>query len=430
MKKVCVMGLGYIGLPTAIVSAESGFETLGFDIDESRVKKIKNYDPVIKEAEIGTRLESALKFFGLRVESRIELADCFIVAVPTPFYEDKTPDLSYVFNACDILATVLKAGDLVLIESTVPVGTTELCAKKIEDKTGLIAGKDFYIAHCPERVLPGRIFYEIVNNSRIIGGINKESVNVAKEFYQKFVYSELYLTNASTAEMVKLVENSSRDVAIAFANQVADMAKSVGLSPYEVIELANKHPRVKILNPSCGVGGHCIAVDPWFLIKQFTESTQLLKSARDINDNRPEQVISEIKDFVKNLKIPKILCLGLTYKQDTDDLRESPALYIARQLSKLKDYQVSVCDPLVSEQALPELNFINLDATNCAQILSSYDLIVCLVSHKEFKILRNFISNSANILDFCGLMHFEKSSDALSSKEYFFWPSESKEKFL
>ena len=225
------MGLGYIGLPTAIVSAESGFETLGFDVDKSRVQRIKNYDPVIKEAEILTRLESALKKFNLRVESQMEQADCFIIAVPTPFKEDKVPDLSYLWSACDLLAPYLKYQDLVIIESTVPVGTTDEFSKRLEKITGLIAGKDFYVAHCPERVLPGRIFYEIINNSRIIGGINKLSLDLAKTFYEKFVIGKLYLTNSSTAEMVKLVENSSREVPIAFANQVAYMAKDSLLHP-------------------------------------------------------------------------------------------------------------------------------------------------------------------------------------------------------
>lgn len=292
MKKVCIMGLGYIGLPTAIVAAEHGFEVVGFDIDAQRVERINNYDPVIDEPEVYERLKPLVTSQQFYATTTLEASDCFIIAVPTPFKEEKKADLSYVYQATRALVPILKKGDVVILESTIPVGTTDYCAQLLQQETGMVAGTDFFVAHCPERVLPGKIFYELIYNARIIGGINQESMNQAKQFYKQFVKGSLYLTNATAAEMVKLVENSSRDVAIAFANQIASMAYSIGLDPFEIIELANKHPRVKLLNPSCGVGGHCIAVDPWFLVETFPKESELLKTARMINDAKPHQVIS------------------------------------------------------------------------------------------------------------------------------------------
>ena len=310
MKQVVIVGLGYIGLPTSILSAQSGYEVLGFDIDENKVLKIQNGDPTIVEPEINGRLLNVLKQKTFKAASKLQQADCFVIAVPTPFKEEKVADLSHVFDAAKSVANVLRKGNLVILESTIPVGTTQKVASFLEKESGFKTGVDFFVAYCPERVLPGKIFQELVSNDRVIGGINQNSAKLAKDFYSAFVEGELYLTDDKTAEMVKLVENSSRDVQIAFANDVASMAKNVGIDPYKLIELTNKHPRVNVLKPGCGVGGHCIAVDPWFLIESFPQETKLLQTARFINDARPNEIVGQVliesKKFKKKGRKPKV----------------------------------------------------------------------------------------------------------------------------
>ena len=428
MKKICIMGLGYIGLPTAIVAAEHGFEVVGFDIDAQRVDRINNYDPVIQEPESIERLQPLIRSGIFRATTVLEQADCFIVAVPTPFKEDKKADISYVMMAIDQLAPLLKRNDVVIIESTVPVGVTDQCARVLEKKTGLRAGHDFFVAHCPERVLPGKIFYELVYNARIIGGINHESVDRAKVFYKQFVKGQLYLTNATTAEMVKLVENSSRDVSIAFANQVAAMAYATGLDPFEVIALANKHPRVNILNPSCGVGGHCIAVDPWFLVETFPQQSHLLQTARAVNDAKPLHVISLTRSWIqewhnKREQTPTVLVLGLTYKADVDDMRESPALMIARTLQKYTDCNVLVAEPNVAQTVLESM--FNNAVVSLQEGIDRADIVVCLVPHRQFKNIDRHMSTHKKVLDFCGLL-YKPHADS-SAQEVLFWPANSVE---
>lgn len=430
MKKVCIMGLGYIGLPTALVAAEYGFEVVGFDIDEVRVGRINQCDPVIDEPEVYERLKPLIESKIFRATTHLEEADCFVVAVPTPFKEDKKADLSYVYRAVEQLALVLKKNNVVILESTIPVGTTVDCAQVLEQKTGMHAGKDFFVAHCPERVLPGKIFYELLYNTRIIGGINQESMNQAAVFYKRFVKGSLYLTNAATAEMVKLVENSSRDVAIAFANQVAAMAYSIGLDPFEVIELANKHPRVKLLNPSCGVGGHCIAVDPWFLVETFPEQTELLKTAREVNDKKPHQVITCVRLWIaewkkKHGKNPTILLLGLTYKANVNDLRESPALEIAQHLSSSSgsDYTVLLCEPHVDSATVESV--AHASSVSLADGIELADIIVCLVHHAAFKKIDQSLLHNKKILDFCGLF-YQPHHDS-HQQEQLYWPANSVE---
>lgn len=424
MQKICIMGLGYIGLPTAIVAAEHGFEVVGFDVDAQRVERINNFDPVIDEPEVYERLKPLVALQKLRATTTMERADCFIVAVPTPFKEEKKADLSYVFNAMRLLCSVLKKNDVVILESTIPVGTTHECAQFLQQETSLQAGVDFFVAHCPERVLPGKIFYELIYNARIIGGINQASMNCAKVFYKKFVKGSLYLTNATAAEMVKLVENSSRDVAIAFANQVASMAYAVGLDPFEVIELANKHPRVKLLNPSCGVGGHCIAVDPWFLIETFPEHSLLLKMAREVNDAKPHQVVACVRSWAAEWnkvhhKKPTVLALGLTYKADVNDLRESPALEIVHELKDNTTMNLLVCDPHVEQATL--VSRIGDRTIALQQGVEQADIILCLVHHSSFKKLDRSLVQEKKILDFCGLFYQpHKDSD---QQEKLFWPA-------
>ncbi len=424
MKKVLVMGLGYIGLPTAVIAAEHGFDVVGFDIDAKRVNRINNSDPVIDEPEVYERLKLLIETGRFHATTALETGDCFIIAVPTPFKEHKKADLSYVYKAIEQIAGVIKQHNLVIIESTIPVGTTDFCATLLEQKTGLKAGIDFFIAHCPERVIPGKIFYELVYNDRIIGGINEASMHKAKEFYKQFVKGDLYLTNATAAEMVKLVENSSRDVSIAFSNQVAAMAYSVGLDPFEIIELANKHPRVQLLNPSCGVGGHCIAVDPWFLIETFPAHSALLATARTINDEKPYQVTHCVRSWVlewhkKYQKKPTVLALGLTYKADVNDLRESPALEIVNNLLLDRNLELLVCEPHVESALVNHLT--QHHAIGLEQGIAAADIIVCLVNHTAFNIIDPTTLAGKKILDFCGL--FYKSHQQGTHQEHYFWPA-------
>jgi UDP-N-acetylglucosamine 2-epimerase (non-hydrolysing) len=424
--KICMLGLGYIGLPTSILASEYGFEVKGFDVDQERVARINKGDPVIHEPEIYERLQVALGSGRFKAVNALEPADFFIIAVPTPFKENKKADLSYVFNAAELIRPLLSKGNVVIIESTIPVGTTDHVAKLLEEKTGLKAGVDFYVAPCPERVLPGKIFQELVENDRIIGGINQDSVNQAAAMYKQFAHGQLYLTDATTAEMVKLVENSSRDVQIAFANQVASMAYSIGLNPYEVIELANKHPRVNILNPSCGVGGHCIAVDPWFLVESFPEHTALLKAARHVNDEKPHEVINCIKSSVaawqkSNQGTCKVAALGLTYKADVDDLRESPALEIAYQLRSMPDIELLVCEPHVNKT---KLHYMFGDAAvSYTQAIEQADILVFLVSHKRFKACDQKIVATKKVIDYCGMFYEPKKKTDV--QELMFWPAKS-----
>jgi UDP-N-acetyl-D-mannosaminuronic acid dehydrogenase len=424
MNQICVIGLGYIGLPTSIVAANSGLKVIGFDIDKQRVERINASDPIIEEPDLLEKLKKALLSNNFYATNQIVAADCFIIAVPTPFKENKKADLSYVWSAAESIATVLKKDDVVILESTVPVGATDQLAQKLQNITGLKAGIDFYVAHCPERVLPGKIFHELVFNSRTIGGINELSVDKAKVFYKRFVKASLYLTNATTAEMVKLVENSSRDVEIAFAHQVAAMAYKMGLNPFEVIELANKHPRVNILNPSCGVGGHCLAVDPWFLVQTFPEQTELLCVARNINDSKPLAVIKAVEHCVAEWKkdnegICKVAVLGLAYKPDIDDLRESPALKIAQELHKNDKIEVLPCEPYISDDVFHQL--FGKKGAQLQLATEQADIIVCLVKHAPFKKLNKSIIDKKQILDFCGL--FYEPHVEQEGQERFFWPA-------
>lgn len=429
MKKVCVVGLGYIGLPTAITLSKHNWHVIGFDIDQDKVTRINAFDPVIQEPELKDELQKALKKGNFYATNSIESAEFFIIAVPTPFKENKKADLSYVWQAVSSIAHVLKRGDTIILESTVPVGTSEILAEKLSEKTSLIAGKDFFVAYCPERVLPGNIFYELIHNSRIIGGITTKSTQEAAELYRSFVQAELHFTHARSAELVKLIENSSRDVQIAFANQVASMCYSAGLDPFEIIGLANKHPRVSILQPSCGVGGHCIAVDPWFLIETFPEETGLLKTARIINDTKPHQVIkfieSEVKDYQRKFaKKPKVALLGLTYKPDIDDMRESPALHIAQQLKNNADIITLVCEPNVENHHIEKV--LNLNNTNLEEAIFQADIIVSLVKHRSFLQTSKHLFSGKKILDFCGLFytknllhHTTPINSTLNSKPFF-----------
>lgn len=411
MKRISVLGLGYIGLPTAIIAAEHGFAVAGFDTNTEKVQKINAGDPTILEPEIVPRLQRMLAEKRLHAHDTLQPADCFIVAVPTPFKEGKKADLKYVWRAGAIIAPVLRPGNLILLESTVPVGITDKFASVIEAQSGLKVGVDFFVAHCPERVLPGKIFQELIGNDRVIGGVCSASSQRACEFYHTFVTGKLYVTSARSAEMVKLVENASRDVQIAFANQVAAMCEQAHINPYEVIELANKHPRVHILTPGCGVGGHCIAVDPWFLIESFPLQTSLLKSARAINDARPKEVVKEIMTMTARWRgaeghekqKPTVLLLGMTYKPDVDDLRESPSLAIARDLhAYAESMNVLVAEPHVTSAQLSALQ--PAPVIDYIEGIVSADIVVFLIKHSLFKMVAPGMLAGKMVIDVCGIV--------------------------
>lgn len=421
-KKVCVVGLGYIGLPTAIVAAQAGLKVVGIDIKEDTVDCINRCCPIIKEPEIVQKLQEALATERFYATTIYEAADYFIIAVPTPFTADKKADLSYVFAAAGSIAGVLKKGDTVILESTVPVGTTKTLAQFLATKTGLTVGADFFVAHCPERVLPGNIFQELKVNDRVIGGIDRGSTQHVASFYEYFVSGDLYLTTAETAEMTKLVENSYRDVNVAFAHQVASMAYAAGIDPYELIDLANKHPRVKILRPTCGVGGHCLAIDPYFLVETFPAQTTLLKEARAVNEAKPFEVIARICAKVlqwkesHHTKTCRVLLLGATYKPDVDDLRESPALHIAQQLIKNNELEVLVCEPNVHKSLMEQQ--VGKRVVTLQEGIEAADIIVCLVAHTPFKSLDKKMLAHKKIIDCCGLLHIPNKK--IFSEDQFF----------
>ncbi len=409
MKRVSILGLGYIGIPTAIVAAEAGYDVFGFDIDVNKINKINNASVDIQEDEINERLEKSLKKKKFKVGTTLEYADCFIIAVPTPFTKQKKAFLDHVFDASKEIAKRLMPGNLVIIESTIPMGTTDNIARYLEELSGLKASKDFFVAHCPERVLPGNIFQELISNNRVLGGICHKSSEMAVSFYTKFVKGMLHITDAKTAEIIKLIENSYRDVQIAFANQVGSLCETAGLDPYHVIDLANKHPRVKILSPTCGVGGHCIAIDPWFLINDFPADTKLLLNAREINDAKPKQVIQKLLTQVQKLKSlgkekPNVLALGLTFKPDVNDFRESPALMIAQELTKKNDeFNFVAYDPHIDLSLLAKLDVAF--TTKLQRALRDADIILILVKHKVFLSLSDTMLAEKVVVDSCGLLY-------------------------
>jgi UDP-N-acetyl-D-mannosaminuronic acid dehydrogenase len=378
MKKICVIGLGYIGLPTASIMATKGYSVVGVDIDPKVVDTINHGDIHIVEPDLDILVKSAVHSGNLTASIRPQEADVFIIAVPTPLKKDKKPDMTFVESATESIIPVLKKGNLVILESTSPVNTTAIrLAAKISELTGWKPGEDLFIAHCPERVLPGRILRELVDNDRIIGGVNRASAEIARDLYSTFVNGNIFLTDCSTAEMAKLVENAYRDVNIAFANELSLICDSLGIRVWEVIELANKHPRVNILQPGPGVGGHCIAVDPWFIVDSAPDQSRLIRMAREVNDSKPHFVVEKVKKQAQKFKAPLIGCLGLAYKNDVDDLRQSPALDITRQLIQERVGKVMVCEPYVK-------SFEEFDLHPLNKVLVESDILVLLVNHRQF----------------------------------------------
>jgi UDP-N-acetyl-D-mannosaminuronic acid dehydrogenase len=419
MKTVCIIGLGYIGLPTAAIAANFGLRVIGYDNSQERIEAIKNNPrTVLPEQGLDQFLEIALSRKTLHLVSTPCRADYFVIAVPTPFTEDKKADLSYIWQAIETIIPFIKPGTSVIIESTVPVGTTQKIATYLEKATGLNCGQNLFVAYCPERVLPSNIVHELIHNNRVLGGLTPACALQAADFYKHFVVGELHTTTAPQAEMVKLVENSYRDVNLAFSHEVAAIASQAQLNPYETIDLANRHPRVNILHPRCGVGGHCIAIDPFFLIEGFPEQTSLLKTARSINDTKPYNIVKYIENYCaqkfSNLtRLCRLGILGATYKPNVDDLRQSPALFIIQQLIATKQYDIQVCEPHVKEAILqrhaPGVITSTLDA-----LLSHADIIICLVDHALFK-QSNQLAFHPVILDFCGLTYARREVPSVAS---------------
>jgi UDP-N-acetyl-D-mannosaminuronic acid dehydrogenase len=407
-----MIGLGYIGLPTAAVLASRKVRVIGVDINQKAVDTINRGEIHIVEPELDILVQATVKEGYLRATTAPVKADVFIMAVPTPFKgDDHEPNLDYIELATRSLATVLEKGNLVILESTSPVGATEKMAQWLaEERPDLTfpqqAGEesDIRVAHCPERVLPGHVIRELVENDRIIGGMTPKCTEVATELYKTFVDGECIATNSRTAEMSKLTENASRDVSIAFANELSILCDKMDIDVWELISLANRHPRVNILQPACGVGGHCIAVDPWFIVNAFPNDAHLMRTAREINDGKPLFVISKVKDAVKDIKNPKIACLGLAFKPNIDDLRESPALEITKMLSDNAEFNILAVEPNVTK--LPEVlsNRKNVEFSTLDNALETADVIVILVKHKEFVELEEEKLATKNVVDTTGII--------------------------
>jgi len=393
---VCVIGLGYIGLPTASFLGTKGYQVTGVDVSPSVVDTINQGKIHIVEPDLDILVKSAVNSGQLKASLEPVAADIFIIAVPTPFKDDHQPDLSYVETATKMIAPLIRPGNLVILESTSPVGTTDRVAELLAE-AGHNTHDDIYVAHCPERVLPGRILIELVQNDRIVGGINAKSTEVAVEFYQAFVSGEVLGTSARTAELSKLTENAFRDVNIAFANELSMICEKEKIDTWELISLANRHPRVNILQPGPGVGGHCIAVDPWFIIARAGESARLIKTAREVNDAKPNWVLGKVQEKAQRFKNPTIACLGLAFKADVDDCRESPALDIVRRLIEQNIAEVIICEPNL--QSHSEFELVSLE-----QAVSKADIILLLVDHKPFKVMTAAQLSDKVVIDTRGII--------------------------
>lgn len=394
-----MMGLGYIGLPTAALIASKGLNVTGVDISQGIVNTINEGKIHIVEPDLDGLVHHVVKQSYLQASTKPVAADVYLIAVPTPFKGNHKPDLSYVESAVKNIIPTLKKGALVILESTSPVGTTQKIQEIIFAERPDLKG-EIFIAYCPERVLPGNVIYELEQNDRAIGGIDEASTEKAVWFYKHFVKGELHKTNSQTAEMCKLVENSSRDVQIAFANELSMICDKANINVWELIRLANKHPRVNILQPGTGVGGHCIAVDPWFIVSEFPEEAKIIRAAREINNYKTEWAIEKVKNAALKFKIDNgrdavIACMGLAFKPNIDDLRESPALHVSEAL-KNEGFKTLNVEPNLKKETDREL-------TQTSEAIEEADILVFLVAHNEFKNIT--LPQNKKILDFCGVLN-------------------------
>lgn len=389
--RVSVVGLGYIGLPTAAVIASRGIDVIGVDVSEHAVNTINQGKIHIVEPDLDMLVQSAVTTGKLKASIEPEPAEVFMLAVPTPFTEGHKPDLSYIEAAVKKIAGVLEKGNMVILESTSPVGTTEKISQWMSEIRADLSfphqygeNADIQVAHCPERVLPGYVIQELVSNDRVIGGISRKCAERAQDLYKTFVKGDCLLTDARTAEMAKLTENSFRDVNIAFANELSMICDQLHINVWELIRLANRHPRVNILKPGAGVGGHCIAVDPWFIVDSAPERARLIRTARQVNDAKPGFVLDKIRQVAEQFKQPKIACLGLAFKADIDDLRESPAVDITEQLITENLGEVLVVEPHI--QTLPaRLQKNNARLVSLQDAIDNANILVTLTDHTVFK---------------------------------------------
>ena len=397
--KACFMGLGYIGLPTSIIAAKHGVKIIGVDINSQVVNMTNQGRLHIIEPGMKEMLQEVVNNGCLHATNTPEVSDAYFIVVPTPFKGDHEPDISYVESATRMVLPLLKEGDLYVIESTSPVGTTEKMAELIYTERPELKDK-VYIAYCPERVLPGNVIYELIHNDRVIGGLNEASTRKAQEFYSLFVKGTLHPTNCRTAEMCKLTENSSRDMQIAFANELSIICDKAGINVWELISLANKHPRVNILQPGCGVGGHCIAVDPYFISSEFPKEARMIAMAREVNNSKADWCAEKVQNAMlrfelDNKRKPVVAMMGLAFKPNIDDLRESPAKYIVTKvMQKCNNASIMVVEPNITEHKIFKL-------TDYREAYNKADIVVFLTAHTQFKELK--WRDDKVILDFCGI---------------------------
>jgi UDP-N-acetyl-D-mannosaminuronic acid dehydrogenase len=396
---VSVVGLGYVGLPTAAVLATHGKKVAGFDVRRDVVETINAGKIHIVEPELDALVRAAVSAGTLVAHERPVRARAHLICVPTPVDREHQPDLSSVERAVESLLEVAAAGDLVVLESTVPPGATRrLVAQRFTD-AGFVVGTDVFIAHAPERVLPGSVIREVAENPRVVGGVTEQCTESAARFYEDFVRAPVYRTRAEHAELVKLAENAYRDTNIAYANELANVCDALGLDVWEVIELANHHPRVDILRPGPGVGGHCIAIDPWFIVATAPDHTPLIRAARAVNRQRPARIVEQVEGLAERFKRPRIVCLGLSYKPDIDDMRESPAVEVVRSLVAANIGTVVVAEPHVTSSPIVGAQLVDAEAA-----LRSADIVVTLVAHRVFRRLGAELFTRPSVIDAAGLL--------------------------